>query len=325
MKRRRHASEYIALMVGTVMLGLALPAAPGVVVTARAESLEVAPTSVARGGKVIASFSLTPKENEGGWLGLYKKGAPDDKYIAYRKCGTGIERWEIVLDEPGEYQLRLFKDYYQQKKGSVAGFAVVAQHGSVVMPDKTVYRFKERIAVRYTLAPPDDKDTSGWVGLFVRGTASDKHVAYKRTGGKSGTWEIPDIAPGSYELRLFQDYYGQRQIATSPPIEVVRPQASSISFEPASVAAAGKVVVNYTILPPDDQDGAGWIGLYRRGEGNDRQITYKKTGGKSGTWEIANLPPGSYELRLFQDYFGQKLVAVSAPLDIAAGAAPAAR
>lgn len=43
------------------------------------------------------------------------------------KCGPGIERWEIALDQPGEYQLRMFKDYYQQKKGSVVDFISAAR------------------------------------------------------------------------------------------------------------------------------------------------------------------------------------------------------
>jgi hypothetical protein len=285
--------------------------------TVNAESLEVAPTSVALGGKVVATFSLTPKENEGGWVGLFKKGDPDDKYVTYKKCGPGPERWEIVLDEPGEYQLRMFKDYYQQKKGGVVGFAVVAQHGSNVMPDKTNYRFKEKIAVRYTLAPPDDQDSSGWVGLYIRGSGNDKPLAYKKTGGKSGSWELVDTASGNYELRLFQDYYGQRLIATSPGFDVMAQAGSSISFQPERVVAKGKLMVSYSIMPPDDQDSAGWIGLYRKGEPNDRQIAYQKTGGKSGTWEIvADVAPGDYELRLFQDYFGQKLVAVSEPIEV---------
>lgn len=307
----RAVRDVIGAAVLVIFLALATTSA------VNAEFLDVAPTSIARGGKVVANFSLTPQENEGGWVGLFKKGDPDDKYITYKKCGPAIERWEITLDEPGEYQLRMFKDYYQQKKGSVVGFTVVAQHGSNVMPDKTNYRFKEKIAVRYTLAPPDDQDSSGWVGLYIRGSGNDKPLVYKKTGGKGGTWELVDIAPGNYELRLFQDYYGERLIATSPGFDVMAQAGSSISFQPERIDAKGKLKVSYSIMPPDDQDSAGWIGFYRKGEPNDRQIAYKKTGGKSGTWEVvADVEPGSYELRLFQDYFGQKLVAVSESIEV---------
>ncbi len=297
--RKRRAAGVFSFLLALMICSSAWP-----------ESLEVAPSSIIRGDKVIAIFSLTDAENEGGWVGLYRKGDPDEKYIVYRNCEKGINRWEIPMDQAGEYQLRLFKDYFQQKKGSVVGFTVTASHGSSITLKTAGVPVGGKIMVEYSIVHPDDEDKSGWIGLFLRGQPSDKVVHYKKTGGQSGTWEfVANVPPGTYEFRLFQDYYGQKLIATSSGVEVNTAYSNAtLAVDPPIIPAGGKVTARFSI--PEAENEGGWAGLYRRGDADDKQIGYKKCEKGPTTWEVLVNDPGEYEIRLFKDYFQQKKAAV---------------
>jgi len=110
----------------------------------------------------------------------------------------------------------------------------------------------------------------------------------------------PGVAPGSYNLRLFENSTYIR-LATSNTITVTACSGTTLT-SPANVAPGETITVNWTgICAPATND---WIGLYTPGAPDNPSITWKYTSSTTANGSTpftipASLAPGTYELRLF--------------------------
>ena len=154
-----------------------------------------------------------------------------------------------------------------------------------------------------------------WIGLYSPGAADSAYVSFRYTGGGvsgSLTFVIPNVSPGTYELRLYSNYSYAR-LATSNPITV---QAASLSASPSTVNAGGSVTASWSgDLSPSIGD---WIGLYSPGAADSAYVSFRYTGGGvsgSLTFVIPNVSPGTYELRLYSNYSYARL-ATSNPITV---------
>src|SRR5262249_4007525 len=137
------------------------------------------------------------------------------------------------------------------------------------------------------------------------------------------------LAPGTYELRLFDQLFSGR-LAVSNPFTVTACTTATLGASPTSVAAGGSGTAAWSgICAPKGPDRDR---LYVRGGGDGNDLRGQSAGGAaSGSMPFAmpaTLAPGTYELRLFAEQFSGRL-AVSNTFTVTActtatlGASPA--
>jgi hypothetical protein len=169
------------------------------------------------------------------------------------------------------------------------------------------------------------------IGLYRRGAANTSPIywmylscsqtkpATPRASGSCSLRIPASLPPGTYELRLFNE--GYTALATSNGITTT----ASLTAGPTSIPAGGTLTAQWTgtaSATPTD-----WIGLYKPGAANTSRIGWiyvscSKIAGVprvSGSCPFplpASLPPGGYELRLFNS--GNTALAISNLLGVKA-------
>jgi hypothetical protein len=168
----------------------------------------------------------------------------------------------------------------------------------------------EKAVAIYSITRAENE--GGWVGFYKQGAGDGSYITYKSNNADVvERFELQVDEPGTYEFRMFSDYFGTKKIATIS-VNVVFSPSSSISVDKASVQAGQQVIASYSISEIDGKNTAGWIGLYKEGADDGAYLGYQKTGGVSGSWTItAPAEPGRYNFRLFKDYYGTFKLATS--------------
>ena len=163
------------------------------------------------------------------------------------------------------------------------------------------------------IAAPSSTD---WVGLFVPGTPATSSLAWifvscTQTPGASSSagscpFTIPNVAPGTYELRLFTNNT-YTTLATSNTFAVA---STSLSASPSSIGVGGMLTASWSgIAAPSARD---WVGLYIPGAPATSYLAWiyvsctqtagTSTAAGSCPFTIPSVAPGTYELRLFSNY-----------------------
>ena len=111
------------------------------------------------GEKVTATFSIDWLDQEGGWIGLFEKGAGDADYITYKKYSFSNKvltdnTFEVVMDTPGDYEFRMFKDYYGTYKLATSGRIEVVPREEKQGEDSKA-RFNTLTGEVWVLSPPE--------------------------------------------------------------------------------------------------------------------------------------------------------------------------
>ena len=121
-------------------------------------------------------------------------------------------------------------------------------------------------------------------------------------------FRIPNVAPGTYELRLFSNDT-HTVLATSNAFAVTSPQATSLTASPSSIGVGGTLNVTWSgIATPSSTD---WVALFTPGAPATNSLTWiyvscTQTPGASSAagscpFRIPNIALGTYELRLFSN------------------------
>jgi len=174
-----------------------------------------------------------------------------------------------------------------------------------------------------------------WIGLYLEGTDDLQfidwnYVSCSKTPGSpsaSGScpFVIPNVAPGTYRLRLFANDSFTR-LAESNAITVTG-GGTQLTASPASVPAGGTVTATWSGIPsPTPTD---WIGLFVQGAPDTAYIDWiyvscsKTPGGAQATGSCPfvippDLPPGTYELGLLAND-GFTRLATSNPITVTGG------
>jgi len=145
---------------------------------------------------------------------------------------------------------------------------------------------------------PEGRPATDWIGLFRVGTSGGAYLWYRYTqGATSGSFSL-DIPgpPGTYEFRYLPEN-GLTEWAASQPITVRAAPGYALSASPSPVNPGQPIVVTWDA--PVGHSSADWIGLYRKGESNNRNyISWQYVpAGARGTMQFDTPAAGEYEFR----------------------------
>lgn len=271
-------------------------------------TLSASPATVSTGNSVTATWGGICAPTSGDWIGLFKPGAPNTAYLAWRYT-TGTASGSAPLTIPtsitaGTYELRLFSSNGVTRLAVSNSFSVIVScsGGALSASPASVATGSSVSATWSGICAPTGSD---WIGLFVPGAPNTAYTAWRyTTGAASGTvpLAIPVLlAPGTYQLRLFAGN-GNTLLAVSNSFTVTTGCTSgTLSASPASVAAGGSVTATWSgVCAPSSTD---WIGVFVPGTPNTAYRAWRyTTGTASGSLPLvipSSLAPGTYELRLF--------------------------
>jgi hypothetical protein len=152
-----------------------------------------------------------------------------------------------------------------------------------------------------------------WIGFYVPGApeasyfdwifVSCSKVASVALAAGSCPFTVPNVAPGTYELRLFANN-SATMLASSNPVSVT---SVDLIVSPMSVGVGGTVTATWSgIAAPTPMD---WIGLYVPGAPEASyfdwifvscsKVPSVALAAGSCPFRIPNVPPGTYELRIY--------------------------
>lgn len=148
--------------------------------------------------------------NANDWVSVVPAGTPDDQYDnnwTYTNGQTdGVFSVTGLAD--GNYEARVY----------IAGAYVVDQRYAFTVggaqptgftyadPSKTLYAAGEVVTIAYDGLPGNAQD---WISVVPAGTADDQFVngQWSYTNGQtSGTYDVPGLRAGDYEVRVYFDY-----------------------------------------------------------------------------------------------------------------------
>jgi len=288
-------------------------------------TLSASPGSIAVGGTLTATWSGIAAPTPMDWIGFYVPGAPEASYFdwIFVSCSkvpsvalaAGSCSFTVPNVPPGTYELRLFANNSATLlatsnsitvTGTVAGTTLAASPASVSAGS----------TLTATWSGIQTPSTLDWIGFYAVGDAPNANpIDWMFTNcsktqnlvGSSGTCPltIPNASPGNYELRL---YSGFNLLATSNSITVTGTVAgTTLAASPASISAGNTLTATWSGIPaPTPMD---WIGLYVPGAPEASyfdwifvscsKVASVALAAGSCPFTIPNVPPGTYELRMY--------------------------
>ncbi len=156
---------------------------------------------VARGGRI-----WTLAESLGGLL--IDAGATKGPLTVTLRPQTAVALNEL-FKEHGPEDIARILNLQSSYAGSRAQFASTesdtpGRPDLTLTSDKTVYKEGETVVVSYAGLPGNQRD---WVTVVPLGAPADNWGQWTYTDGKTeGTFEVSDLAPGSYEARVYLDW-----------------------------------------------------------------------------------------------------------------------
>jgi putative Ig domain-containing protein/fibronectin type III domain protein len=263
----------------------------------------VGPGNVPRSGKLTFSWTGIPSPTPLDWVALVTVGPLSldaNWWASTNTTGTASGSKELTLPPnipSGVYELRLFANNGWQRL-AVANYVYVGPTLSVtpatVAPGGTV-------TMTWTgIVGPTPTD---WVSMNPLNNNDHLWVASETTTGTasgSRTFIAPySLSAGTYDLRLYANNSFTR-LALSNLLTITAP-GPYVSANVATTTSTGTVTASYGgIADPRPND---WIGVYAVGSADNAQLAQVATGGHvigSVTILLPGLPPGQYELRLFE-------------------------
>jgi hypothetical protein len=291
-----------------------------VTVTASGPTLATSPVSTSAGGTLTVSWRNIAAPTSTDWVGLYTVGAADANYVT-KTYTNGRATDTVLITLPnnistGSYELRLFSNDSLTLLASSNGFqvtanAVLSASPAIVSPGRTVNLTWAGIA---TPAATD------WIGLVPLNGADNSYVAWRYTTGAANGGVglvIPATAPaGTYEPRLFAQNSFQR-LAVGNLIKV----GATLSASPTVAAPGGTLTVAWAgIANPTAHD---WLALVPLNAADNQWAAWEYTDSTatgSRTFNIpANLPAGSYDVRLFTNDTMTRIAVSTNVIKIASG------
>ncbi|HVF64853.1 MAG TPA: PQQ-dependent sugar dehydrogenase [Casimicrobiaceae bacterium] len=292
-------------------------------------SLTVAPTSVAPGDTVTASWSGIASPTARDWIGLYAPGSANSAFITwlYVSCtqspasprASGSCPFVIPSTlPPGNYELRLLANNGFTSLATSETINVGSGGGTTLAVSPTSVAPGGTVSASWNgLATPSASD---WIGLYAPGSANSAFITWvyvsctQSPGSPRPSGSCPFVIPstlpaGNYELRLLANN-GFTSLSTSETISVGSDVGTTLTVGPTSVARGGTVTASWNgIATPSARD---WIGLYAPATGNTSFVAWvyvSCTQSPAGPRPSGSCPftipstvaPGNYELRLLAD------------------------
>lgn len=244
------------------------------------------------------------------WLGIFKEGDTNErKYISYQYL-NGKPSGVLTLKAPsaaGRYEFRVVGNGRQTGR---LLFSVKAVQGASVelSLDKRAYKPVEDMKV--TVRTENTLAEKSWVGIFpVNGSSqrNKNYTTYQYTNGKKHnvfSFKAPE-QPGSYELRFFDDSYGNEIKSLAFSVEGFSGTGLSIKTDKTSYAPQSDMVVQFVADKDFPQN--AWIGIFSEKEPQTKKyMDYRYLDKKAkGTLSFKTpVTKGNYLLKMYSSYSG---------------------
>lgn len=275
-------------------------------------SLEIQDTEIVLGEKAVVEWTAPIDRSRRDWIGLFEDGASDEDYLQYHYLGSRYTEGEVefTIEEPGEYEFRLFEDNtFEKILEADDELRVVNPQG-----DDAIYRLERRTdpvivgqTMRIGWEKPASRTTNrDWIGLFSSGAADTDYISYHYLPARTGSGEVSiplPTTPGQYEVRMFINNTFTRVAQLSSFSVITDPSRSEyeLTLEQTEDLADRVFSVRWEI-PEGEGLARDWIGLYREGAADRSYQAYQYTNGAAtGVAEFRISTPGRYVFRYLKN------------------------
>ena len=261
-------------------------------------SLTASPTSVSPGGSVTVTWGAPAGSSTTDWVGMFKAGASDSAYIAWKYTG-GTASGSTTMTAPtggGQYEFRYFLNNGFSRGAVSNQFSVTVGYSLTASPAAVSAGANTTVS----WLAGTDRTTTDWVGLYKVGTADSAYLWWRFTDGTaSGNRSVPmPSTAGQYEFRYFRQA-GYVRLATSNVVEVSSAPTFTLEASPTSIMMGESVTLTYTA--GSDRSATDWIGLFKVGTSDNSYTWWQYTGGNErGSFSVPIPTDGQYEFRYFR-------------------------
>ena len=211
------------------------------------------------------------------WVGIYKTGHDaSDKYIDYQylKENSGSLVFSAPK-EPGDYEFVLIETGYKAADEAPVKFAVIKANADLVTLkiDQEAYLPAETVKASITLQTT--LSDQAWLGIFPAAIPHNEprnYLSYEyiqQGRGKPYDLKAPE-KPGSYEIRVFDDAFGNE--ITSVAFQVGRFNAKNLSLTTDRPDYDPQANMKLHFVADKDFPREAWVGMYA-GDINDNSDT----------------------------------------------------
>lgn len=231
-------------------------------------------------------------------------GKPQDRIDIIYAVGPSTTTGIRIVGEAGGPQVDIEVDPWgTDHRGVVADFMLTpGVPAPFVSVDRRLISVGEKPVIRYLA---DEGSSEPQLISVIGGSFHDQPPEHSIDGALAGSWEVPDLGPGDYNIRLLSD----GTVAAATTITVVEVGAvPTLEIEDRSYATGEPITVSWRGAPGARWD---WIGVFPRGadtaDGDYRFYVYTGQAVKGsvvldengeGEWPIT---PGEYDVHYLLD------------------------
>ena len=278
-------------------------------------ALTISSDAVSVGQAITVTWQTDNAPNNRDWVGLYKVGAADRSYLAFKYVNQTNPSMTFTPSGTGEYEFRYFLNngYTRVATSEVVTVAVSGGGGSnggggggytLAIADTSVDSGQAVTVTWQTDNTPSSRD---WVGLYKVGSADRSFLAYKYVNQNNPSITFTPSGSGEYEFRYFLNN-GYTRVATSEVVTVSGggggggndggggSTAYSLLPNQTTYAIGDTAAVTWSAPTLQYRD---WIGLYRTGAADTAYISYKYINSSSDVSTFRLQSSGVFEFRYF--------------------------
>lgn len=285
------------------------------------------------------SIDKAEQYEDGAWIGIFPASTPNQargytSYLYIRDAKQG----RLIFKTPpqaGAYQLRLFPSYGASSSSSQLAFQVQARDSAAIrlsLPGGSeLFAPATTFSVRIDIEGPlNDK---AWVGIFTEDAVDGPRAPYISYEYLRGELQVQLQAPergGNYQLRLFDDSYGNQLQTLAFQVAKLDRKDFRVSSDKRTYGPAQPMrveVFNHSQFALSEK---AWVGIFpyqksAEPSDDDRALNYRYLGkalDKDLNLFLAFVSPsvaGNYQLRLYSanrgNIIGSQVFAVDGTID----------
>jgi len=228
------------------------------------------------------------------WIGMFQVGQPNKAYCTYEWRGKQEQKGSVTFVAPatfGQYDFR-YIPYGSYEHAGISNSVQVGPHIEFsAAHDPETKRLHAKWHQKSGNSYP-----RAWVGLYRKAETNNRNYIafeYATPPYTEASFDAP-IKPDEYEFRFFP--YGYVDVVRSNTIKIEgTDQVTAVMNEDNS-----RIIAKLSILTVDPYYDSVWIGLYQKGETNNKKLKrYKWIRDRFTEISFRAPTPGDYEFRLF--------------------------
>jgi outer membrane protein OmpA-like peptidoglycan-associated protein len=211
------------------------------------------------------------------WVGVYKKGFQSNReHLTYQYLDGDTGTLEFTAPkESGHYQFVLYSAGYESKEYSRVDFQVSAidTDSITVATDHAVYHPAAPMEVTFKIKTK--LSNKAWIGIFSQSAPRDDantslDYQYVEEKKQAALFFTAPATPGKYEVRLFDNEYGNEIV--SVPFEVTDYKDLNTSLSTKKNNYAPDEVINVHFVSDKRFPEDAWVGIFS-GHSSDKEVT----------------------------------------------------